>query len=91
MHDSPGVYITRYNVAGLTSIPYARAVSPVNIMNAFRKAGIYTFDSDTNCTLINLSYTPEHLTSLLPSTKVNHYHQLKAKRQAVFLKAERSL
>jgi hypothetical protein len=46
MHSNPGVSVTRYEVARLTSRPYAKSFSPDNIISAFRKSGIYPFDKN---------------------------------------------
>ncbi|KAH3696959.1 hypothetical protein DPMN_084441 [Dreissena polymorpha] len=44
MHSNQGVCVTRYEVAKLSSRPYAKSFSPDNIISAFRKSGIYPFD-----------------------------------------------
>lgn len=37
--------ISRYNIGSLASKAYTKALSPENLQNAFRKTGIYPFDS----------------------------------------------
>lgn len=37
--------ISRYNIGSLASKAYTKALSPENFQNAFRKTGIYPFDS----------------------------------------------
>jgi hypothetical protein len=49
MHANPGRYISRYEVAKLTARPYAKAFCPENIVNSFKKAGIYSFNPDVMC------------------------------------------
>ncbi|XP_060608620.1 uncharacterized protein LOC132760626 [Ruditapes philippinarum] len=44
LQHNPGVYITKYEIASLTSKPYLKAFSPSNITSAFKKSGIYPFD-----------------------------------------------
>jgi hypothetical protein len=39
------MHITRYNVAGLSGQAYQRGLSASNLTSAFRKAGIYPFNS----------------------------------------------
>lgn len=45
LHNNPGISISRYEVADLTAKPYIKAVCPANVISAFRKSGIYPFDS----------------------------------------------
>jgi len=49
MHNNPGINITRYDVANLSAKPYVKAFSPENLASAFRKAGIYPFDTSKIC------------------------------------------
>jgi hypothetical protein len=51
MKLNPGMSITKYNLAELTSKPYIKAMRPENLMSAFRKAGVYPF----NCQVITPS------------------------------------
>ncbi|XP_053408884.1 uncharacterized protein LOC128559893 [Mercenaria mercenaria] len=44
LQKNPGISITKYEVAHLTSRPYLKAFCPENIISAFRKSGIYPFD-----------------------------------------------
>ena len=41
MHENPGMSVTKYEVASLTSRPYTKALCPSNIISAFRKSGVY--------------------------------------------------
>lgn len=45
MKRNPGISVTRYNVAELTTKPYIKALRPENLMSAFSKADMYPFDS----------------------------------------------
>ena len=45
MKNNPGLTITKYQVAELTSRPYMKSLTPENLTAAFRKTGIYPFDS----------------------------------------------
>ena len=45
MKHNPGLSITKYKVAKLTAKPYARAVSAENLASAFRKTGIFPYNS----------------------------------------------
>lgn len=45
MQKNPGVSITKYEVAQLTAKPYLKALSPENIISAFRKSGVYPFNA----------------------------------------------
>lgn len=45
MRNNPGISITKYAIAELTSKPYVKAMSPENLSSAFKKAGIYPFNS----------------------------------------------
>ena len=47
LQKNPGVTITKYEVAKLTSKPYLKAVCPENVVSAFRKSGIYPYNSKT--------------------------------------------
>ena len=47
LRDNPGEVITRYEVAELTSAAHVHALSPTNLMNSFKKTGIYPFNPDT--------------------------------------------
>ena len=42
---NPGISITKYAIAKLTAKPYVKAFSPENLSSAFKKAGIYPFNS----------------------------------------------
>ena len=42
---NPGISITKYAIAKLTAKPYVKALSPENLSSAFKKSGIYPFDS----------------------------------------------
>ena len=44
MQENPGIMITRYDIARLTSPAYLRALRAENLKAAFRKAGIVPFD-----------------------------------------------
>ena len=44
LYRNPGIQITRYEVAELTSKPYAKALCPENITSGFRRAGIFPFN-----------------------------------------------
>ncbi|XP_053374013.1 uncharacterized protein LOC128546748 [Mercenaria mercenaria] len=55
MHANPGVSITRYEVAKLTNKPFSKAFSPINIISAFKKSGMYPFDSEKNIRETNSS------------------------------------
>jgi hypothetical protein len=46
VHKNPGVDVTRYDVAKLTTKPYAKAFTHNNICSAFEKEGIYPFSAD---------------------------------------------
>ena len=45
MKKHPGMNITKYDIAELTSRPYLKALSPDNLISAFRKTGIHPFNS----------------------------------------------
>ena len=45
MKHYPGLSITKYEVAKLTAKPYVRAVSTENLTSAFRKTGIFLYNS----------------------------------------------
>lgn len=45
LQRNPGVKITKYEVAKLSSRPYLKAMSADNLSSAFRKSGIYPFSS----------------------------------------------
>ena len=45
MRNNPGISVTKYAIAELTSKPYVKAMSPENLTSAFKKAGIYPFNS----------------------------------------------
>ena len=45
MKNNPGLTITKYQVAELTSRPYMKSLTPENLTAAFCKTGIYPFDS----------------------------------------------
>ena len=54
LKNHPGIAITKYEVAELTSKPYVKALTaenrkenPQNLISAFRKTGIYPFDNST--------------------------------------------
>ena len=47
LQKNPGVAITKYEVAKLTAKPYLKAVCPENVVSAFRKSGIYPYNSNT--------------------------------------------
>ncbi|MEW8548101.1 MAG: hypothetical protein AB2693_31750 [Candidatus Thiodiazotropha sp.] len=47
LKNHPGIAITKYEVAELTSRPYVKALSAENLISAFRKTGIYPFDRST--------------------------------------------
>ena len=42
---NPGISITKYAIAKLTAKTYVKAFSPENLSSAFKKAGIYPFNS----------------------------------------------
>jgi len=44
MKLNPGLNITKYNIAELTSKPYLKALSPENLTSAFKKTGISPFN-----------------------------------------------
>ena len=43
--NNPGISITKYSIAKLTAKPYVKAFSPENLSSAFKKAGIFPFNS----------------------------------------------
>jgi hypothetical protein len=45
MKLNPGMNITKYEIAELTSKPYMRALTPENLTSAFRRTGIFPFCS----------------------------------------------
>ena len=45
MKRNPGLSVTKYEVAQLTSTPYLRALSAENLISAFRKTGIHPFNN----------------------------------------------
>ena len=45
LHQNPGITITRYEVAALTTRPYLKALCPENIQAGFRKSGIYPYNT----------------------------------------------
>ena len=45
MKRNPGLSVTKYEVAHLTSTPYLRALSAENLISAFRKTGIHPFNN----------------------------------------------
>ena len=45
MKSNPGLSVTKYEVALLTSTPYLRALSEENLISAFRKTGIHPFNN----------------------------------------------
>ena len=45
LQKNPGINITKNDVAKLTSRPYMRAMSPENLVSAFRRTGIYPFNN----------------------------------------------
>ena len=45
MRNHPGLTITKYQVAALTYKPYLKLLTAVNLASAFRKKGIYPFNS----------------------------------------------
>ena len=45
MKRNPGLSVTKYEGAQLTSIPYLRAFSAENLISAFRKTGIHPFNN----------------------------------------------
>ena len=47
LQKNPGVSITKYEVAKLTARPYLKAVCPENVVSAFRKLGIYPYNTHT--------------------------------------------
>ena len=47
LRDNPGEIITRYEVAQLASAAYDLALSPNNLINSFKKTGIYPYNPDT--------------------------------------------
>ena len=47
LKNHPGIAITKYEVAELTSKPYVKALTAENLISAFRKTGIYPFDNST--------------------------------------------
>ena len=60
MRQNPGISISRYDIAHLTSKPYTKALCPDNLISAFRKVGIFPFN--------NAAITPEQVA---PSTIYN--------------------
>ena len=51
LQHNPGVNVNKYQIAELTKKPYMRALSPENLISAFRKTGIYPL----NCSAISES------------------------------------
>ena len=45
MRNHPGLTITKYQVAALTHKPYLKSLTAENLASAFRKTGIYPFNS----------------------------------------------
>ena len=45
MKLNPGINITKYDVSQLTSKPYLKALTPENLISAFRRTGIYPFSN----------------------------------------------
>jgi hypothetical protein len=41
---NPGINITKYDIAQLTSKPYLKALTPENLISAFRRTGIFPFN-----------------------------------------------
>ncbi|XP_053372948.1 uncharacterized protein LOC123560642 [Mercenaria mercenaria] len=44
MKRNPGMNVTKYQIASLTSKPYLKALSAENLISAFRRTGIHPFD-----------------------------------------------
>ena len=45
MKSNPGINITKYEVAALTCKPYLKALTPENLISAFRRTGIFPFNN----------------------------------------------
>ncbi|XP_053403159.1 uncharacterized protein LOC128558274 [Mercenaria mercenaria] len=45
MKLNPGINITKYSIAELTSKPYLKALTPENLISAFRRTGIFPFNN----------------------------------------------
>ena len=59
--NNPGISITKFSIAKLTAIPYVKAFSPENLSLAFKKAGIFSFNSSV--------ITPEQVAPSIIYTK----------------------
>ncbi|KAH3892513.1 hypothetical protein DPMN_016631 [Dreissena polymorpha] len=46
MKANPGKVVTKYEVAGMACSTYLKALSPWNIVSAFRKAGVYPLNKN---------------------------------------------
>ena len=45
LQKNPGLKITKYDVASLSSRPYLKAMSPDNLVSSFRKTGIFPYNN----------------------------------------------
>ena len=45
LQNNPGISLTKYEIALLTSKHFMKALSPENIVSAFRKSGIYPYNA----------------------------------------------
>ena len=64
--QNPGLSITKFKVAQLSAKPYLQTLSPINIISAFRKSGIFPFN-DNSVTSSHISSVSFHVNGETPA------------------------